>query len=426
MGLNMYLDLGYGGSPTPDVLKGASPVGTSQVQSSPVFGSNFLQPSPTVRPSSSEVDASLSSGITPAQRVKRTDDSDFASEKPAKKRKFNKLSSRFNKVYNESEISCVAKEGKSKNTLKTTQWAVDQYNEWRMFRNNQPTVLGDKFSLVPPLTKFLTNEQIDFWFSRFVCEIRKGDGSEYPGSTLKLLISGLQRHLREVCGLYSLSIFECHDFMSFRSVLNGKMKSLSREGVGLHRNQAEPVSVKQEEMLWEKGIFDVSTSKGLLNICYFYNCKIFGLRASDEHSNLDVSQFVFGSDNDGEYVRFMGRSCKNNPGGLKDFGKYKFKDIKQYSDSENPRCFVKILQKYISLIPAEGPFYRRPLVKKYDGKIRYSTQKVGVHTFEKMFTHMCKDAGFQGRFTGHSGKVNMFSIKMCYIYKEKLVRFYIS
>ena len=138
---------------------------------------------------------------------------------------------------------------------------------------------------------------------------------------------------------------------------------------------------------------------------YFYTSKIFGLRAADEHANMEVCQFEFGFDIEGEYVRFKGRPNKNNQGGLKQNGKVAFKDIKQYCQTSNPRCFVKLLRRYLNLIPSEGAFYRRPLLANYDGDVRFSKQKVGIHQFETLIQRLTKEAGLDGYYTGHSGKV---------------------
>ena len=299
-------------------------------------------------------------------------------------------------------------EGKCKNTVKATSWAVNVFSEWREARNNQPVIPGERFTVVPPLTAFITDEQLDFWLSRFVVEVCKTDGLPYPGSSLKLLVAGIQRHLREECNKTGLSLFDDAQFGHFRSVLDGRMKLLSREGVGILRKQAEPLSVAQEEELWEKGVFNTHTSRGLQNIVYFYNCKVFGLRASDEHSNLKVDQFIFGEDEAGHFVRFVGRPNKTNQGGLKECGKLKYKDVKQYEQTGNSRCFVKILKQYLAAVPKQGPFYRRPLAATAKQQIRFSQQKVGLHTFEQMLQRMCSEAGIEGRFTGHSGKVNIY------------------
>ena len=183
------------------------------------------------------------------------------------------------------------------------------------------------------------------------------------------------------------------------------MKELNKKGVHLHKKQAQPLSIEHEELLWEKEVFTDSSSQGLQNAIYFYTSKIFGLRAADEHSQLDVNQFHFGFDAQGEYVQYKGKVCKNNQGGLATTGRVQFKDIVQYTQPSNPRRYVQLLKKYLQAIPRSGPFYRRPLLTRYDGDLRFSKQKVGVHTFEGLLQKMMKQAGIPGYFTGHSGKV---------------------
>ena len=44
---------------------------------------------------------------------------------------------------------------------------------------------------------------------------------------------------------------------------------------------------------------------GLQNITFWYNCKCFGLRAYDEHSNFEVSQYETGEDEVETYLTFI-------------------------------------------------------------------------------------------------------------------------
>ena len=56
----------------------------------------------------------------------------------------------------------------------------------------------------------------------------------------------------------------------------------------------------------------------LANVVYFYNCKVFSMRAGDEHRSLTVDQFQLGVSADGtEYLEFTGCSTKTYTGGLK-------------------------------------------------------------------------------------------------------------
>ena len=54
-----------------------------------------------------------------------------------------------------------------------------------------------------------------------------------------------------------------------------------------------------------------------MNIVYYNNCKLFGLRAGDKYRALCVEQFFFGKTEDGSlYMKFTGRSSKTYQGGL--------------------------------------------------------------------------------------------------------------
>ena len=101
-------------------------------------------------------------------------------------------------------------------------------------------------------------------------------------------------------------------------------------------------------------------------------------------------------------MRFKGRSSKNYQGSLQ-HRRVIPKDLRIYAKPElGDRCVVGCFQLYLSLIPKEGGFYRRAL---YGSPPRFSSQLVGFHTLEKIVPEFCKQAGFNGRFTNHSGKV---------------------
>ena len=75
-------------------------------------------------------------------------------------------------------------------------------------------------------------------------------------------------------------------FSRARAALDARMKQLTKAGVGCARKQAQPLSLQQEETLWEKGIFSLNTGEGLMYAVLWYNCKLFGLRGGDEHRDL--------------------------------------------------------------------------------------------------------------------------------------------
>ena len=61
---------------------------------------------------------------------------------------------------------------------------------------------------------------------------------------------------------------------------------------------------------------------------------------------------------------------------------------------------------YFSLIPSEGPFYRRPgVVTKYTVQPYFTKQVVNKNTLNGIVQRFGAEAGLDRYFTGHSGKV---------------------
>lgn len=119
-----------------------------------------------------------------------------------------------------------------------------------------------------------------------------------------------------------------HRFVVFRKVLDARMKKLFSKGLGTKVRQADPILPEDEE---KSGLVEYSGSTLLkLYSIQFSFCKIFGLRAFDEHRNLECSQFEIGQDEQGKCIRFTRRSCKTYKGGLKHL-QLSNKDLKHYS-----------------------------------------------------------------------------------------------
>ncbi|VDI36006.1 Hypothetical predicted protein [Mytilus galloprovincialis] len=72
------------------------------------------------------------------------------------------------------------------------------------------------------------------------------------------------------------------------------MKKLTSDVYGINVKKADPISVEQEEILWDKSVFGNHSSESLLHTFFFYNCKYFGLRGREEHRNLQISQIHLG------------------------------------------------------------------------------------------------------------------------------------
>ncbi|XP_053406126.1 uncharacterized protein LOC128559095 [Mercenaria mercenaria] len=213
---------------------------------------------------------------------------------------------------------------------------------------------------------------MDYWLSRFIIECRRKNGKPYPPSTLYNTSASIQRELWEVYGRTDVNILDKKDahFSEFRKQLDSRMKELTNEGIGIHKDRADPVSEDDEIQLWEKGVIGHSDAQALCYGVFFYNCKVFGFRGGDEHRNLDVNQYSITMESGCKVLTFMGRNSKNVQGGLNQ-RKVKPKKIKQFESPENPRCVVKLFEKYLQSIPPTGPFYRKRLPNNVGGAFNF-------------------------------------------------------
>ena len=245
----------------------------------------------------------------------------------------------------------------------------------------------------------MSAEQINFNLSRFVLEVRRQDGEPYPPRSLYIIMCGILRHLRE--SEVSFNFFDEKDvrFHQLQRTLDAQMKQLTKEGKGCQKKQAEPITPAKEDLLWTTGQLGDSTSQSMINTVFFYNSKLFGLRAMDKHRGLACEQFEVGEDNHGKYIKFDGRSTKTLTGGLRQRN-LSAKSIRHYSTvSDSSRCLHKIYSSYLEAIGNTGVFYRRPLPGK-----RFSKQPMGVNKLSIIVKSMCKNANIPGYFTNHSGK----------------------
>ena len=255
-------------------------------------------------------------------------------------------------------------------TRKQNTWACNIWDEWATWRNTQGNnhmLYKHGWIINEMLNGFLDEVKLGFWLAKFVLEIKRKDGKDYPPQTLRQICSIIQRALRN--GQYgqncNLEIFNKKDrhFYHFFASLVCKMKKLTSEGIGVVTKSASPISQEDEEKLWETGTINLNTSFGLSNGVFLYNCKRFGLRAMDEHRKLTPEQYSFNIDavTGRQKMTFNGRLNKNNQGGIK-LRNIKLKTIDQFHYPTNPRCAVTLFKHYLECIPKDGVFYRSLLI----------------------------------------------------------------
>jgi len=107
-------------------------------------------------------------------------------------------------------------------------------------------------------------------------EARRQDGGCYPPNSLFNIVAGVQRYLRNLPQFADVAFFnKSSPFNRLRKALDCRMKEMTAAGVGVCVKRADPISPDDELRLWNSGVMNMSTSKGLSYVVFFYNCKTF-------------------------------------------------------------------------------------------------------------------------------------------------------
>ena len=108
------------------------------------------------------------------------------------------------------------------------------------------------------------NQQLDYWLSKFLLEIRKKNGEHYPPKTMYSICCGLQRYIQDHHP--EVNLFNCPSFAGFRKVLDGTMKQLRSCGLDVQVKQAEPITTEDEN----KGVLGDHLPQALVDTVFFF------------------------------------------------------------------------------------------------------------------------------------------------------------
>ena len=272
---------------------------------------------------------------------------------------------------------------------------------WKTWRECRQTQTGENI----PSIETMTHTELTHWLSRFVVEVRKVDGTEYPPNTLHHIVAGLQNHLRLEGKMVDL--FKDRQFAPFQASLDGEMKRLQACGLGAKKRQAEVITHEEEEKLWESGQLGDSTPQQLLDTIVFCCGLFFALRSSKEHRQLcRTPPQIELIERPGEraYLRYREDVSKNHPGGLK-ARNIPSKVVYHHANLENPqRCFVRLYKKYLALSPADAPadaFYLKP-ARSPTSSCWFSRNPLGHNPLGGTVARICRLAGIPRYKTNRS------------------------
>ena len=121
---------------------------------------------------------------------KGNEDPDLVDFRPPKKKaETNERPSgtRFKTPTSDDEMATFCKGYVPQNTQKNTAWAVKVFSEWRAERNS----ISSEKQCPADLLDNPNVQELNYWLSRFVTEVRKRDGQPYPPRTIQQILAGL-------------------------------------------------------------------------------------------------------------------------------------------------------------------------------------------------------------------------------------------
>ncbi len=247
----------------------------------------------------------------------------------------------------------------------------------------------------------------------FLNEVCRADGEEYPGNTLYSLVVMIQLHLEKQGKDWKL--MEGTNFLCVRNTLDNLMKQHALLRISKAAKSAEPISVNDEQKLWDEGVLGEFQPDQLRSTVMYLLGLTFALRGCREQRALRCPphdpQITVHVDTEGnEYLLYTEHvHSKTNQGGLKS-RKSTPKQVKAYGHSDYDCNIVRLYKKYVSLLPDKSnsnALYKYSLLKgKMTGHTWYADKPLGVNTITKTVKNLMAEIGKFGHFTNHSLRVS--------------------
>ena len=311
----------------------------------------------------------------------------------------------FNEPLDYYALQNMARKNFSEETTKKVNYVWKMYSQWRIQRNDS----GLYELITCDLDDHETINEHDFTSSmcRFITEIKKVNGEQFPAKTLYEIVLCVQFYLESVGIVWKL--LSDDKFSDLRFTLDNIMKQRSSKSVGCGIRKADVLTAVDEDILWSLGFLGHDNPEQLLNTVVFTIGLSCALRAGKEHRNLQSlpfnSQFSWHVGDDGyHYIRYTEDiQSKTNRGGLK-HRKILPKVVNIYPILGSHRCPVAILGRYFSLLPIERTCKSLYLMlkKKFSPNCWYQDRPVGINKLQSVVRDVCAKAGLPGHYTNHS------------------------
>ena len=189
----------------------------------------------------------------------------------------------YNFPLDDVTFDSLSKKNFSEETVKKIRWVRKMYWDWRCVRNCEH---GNDEVIKCDLENFHTInvEDLAFGLRRFVTEVRKLDGTDFPAKTLYQIVLCVQFHLETKGIIWRLLDDDC--FSDLKFTLDNVMKQRTSAGIGISVRKADVISKTDEDILWSRGVLGTDDPEQLLNTVVYIVGLHCAWRAGKEHRFL--------------------------------------------------------------------------------------------------------------------------------------------
>ena len=170
----------------------------------------------------------------------------------------------------DQDVNTLSEKYVPQHTAFSTTWAVNTFFDWMRERNESPGTMKCPTDLLSSST--IGFEILDYWLAAFILEVKKGDGSYYTYGSLRNLIAGIGRQLRQVFGAAKCPHLLDKDVTSFPRLTNAldrQGRFLRKAGIGAETKHCSVFDAELENKLWVGKVLGTHSSKALLNTVFF-------------------------------------------------------------------------------------------------------------------------------------------------------------
>lgn len=284
---------------------------------------------------------------------------------------------------------------KNQNTERATNKWMNVYKEWAKLRGKEENI-----EVLPP-------HELDIILQSFFAELKKKNGSDYEPNSLNSAQTSIDRYLKNKG--YKISILRDREFLTSRSVLEGKARMLREQGMGKRPNKAESLTAEEEEILWNCGQLGCQNPKSLINTLWWLLTQHFGLRGRQEHHSMKIEDFVLKKSDEGkEYLTFAEGITKTRQSGLHE--KHRLSIPKMF-ETKTERCPITFFKFFLCKRPAEiqhtGPFYLAINYHYSSNNAWYKKAPMGENTINIIMKNMIQNSPLVNtlkKLTNHSAR----------------------